>query len=69
MSCPRVHVMAAKRVPRYVAKAPGAGLWFCRLESTEPHDADFAADPIMRKSTSGLLFNVNGAPTVWRSKL
>jgi hypothetical protein len=79
MSCPRVpHLMAAKRVLRYIARAPGAGLWFRGLESTEPHkplsavmyhDADFAADPIMRKSTSGLLFTVNGAPIVWRSKL
>jgi hypothetical protein len=81
MSCPRVpHLQAAKRVLRYIAQNPGAGLWFrghylrenvpCDPLSTKLYsDADFAADPIMRKSTSGLLFTVNGAPIVWRSKL
>jgi hypothetical protein len=80
MSCPRLpHLQAAKRVLRYIAGAPGAGLWFrghalgkdphTPLCTVMYHDADFAGDPIMRKSTSGLLFTVNGAPVMWRSKL
>jgi hypothetical protein len=80
MSCPRVaHLQAAKRVLRYIARDPGAGLWFrghsinnfprAPLSTKLYSDADFAADPIMRKSTSGILFIFNGAPIVWRSKL
>jgi hypothetical protein len=80
MSCPKVpHMQAAKRVLRYIAKDPGAGIIFrgkalsdnqspmlsCRLYS----DSDYAADPIMRKSTSGMVFTVNGAPIMWKSKL
>jgi hypothetical protein len=80
MSCPRApHLQAAKRVLRYIARDPGAGLFFrvhppTRRTPQSLHcllytDADFAADPVMRKSTSGLLFRVNGAPIMWRSKL
>jgi hypothetical protein len=80
MSCPKVpHVQAAKRVLRYIAQAPGAGIYFrgrigsqrrcptltCRLYS----DSDYAGDPVMRKSTSGLVLTVNGAPIIWKSKL
>jgi hypothetical protein len=32
-------------------------------------DADFAGDPISRKSTSGMVFMLCGAPILWRSKL
>ena len=80
MSCPRqLHMQAAKRLLRYVSRHPGAGIFFrgrsfsenrppmfsCRLYS----DADYAADPVMRKSTSGMLLTVNGAPVTWKSKL
>jgi hypothetical protein len=72
-------MQAAKRVLRYIAGDPGAGLFFrghptgrnspyylrCKLYT----DADFAADPTMRKSAAGLLFMVNGSPITWRSKL
>jgi hypothetical protein len=80
MSCPRTpHMQAAKRVLRYIAGNPGAGLFFrghpsgknspCSLRCKLYTDADYAADPVMRKSTSGLLFMVNGSPIMWRSKL
>ena len=80
MSCPRLpHLQAAKRVLRYISKDPGAGLFFagrmfkekrtpslrCKLFS----DADFAGDPVMRKSTSGMVLMVNGAPVMWKSRL
>jgi hypothetical protein len=32
-------------------------------------DADFAGDPVMRKSTTGIVFMVNCAPILWKSKL
>jgi transposase InsO family protein len=80
MSCPRVpHLQAAKRVLRYIAKNPAAGIIFYgrRLEenrspiltSSVYSDADFAGDPVMRKSTTGVVFTVNRAPILWRSKL
>jgi hypothetical protein len=80
MSCPKVpHLKAAKQVVRYIAKDPAAGIFFhgrrlqdnrqAHLSVTVYTDADFAGDLVMRKSTSGLLCKVNGAPVIWRSKL
>jgi hypothetical protein len=80
MSCPRMpHLQAAKRVLRYIAKNPGAGIFFRgrtfkesrspRLICTMYSDADFAGDPVMRKSTTGIVFMVNCAPILWKSKL
>lgn len=80
MSCPRVpHLKAAKNVLRYLAKDTAAGIFFPGRALTENRaatfsvaaytDADFAADLVMRKSTSALMLTVNAAPIVWRSRL
>jgi hypothetical protein len=79
MSCPREpHLIAAKRVLRYIARDPGAGIFFPSTTLKKPSrpyvgvmysDADYAGDPIMRKSTSGMIFMLCGAPILWRSKL
>lgn len=78
VSCPREpHYVAVKRVLRYIAKDPGAGIFFSgtkegrgvRSMGTLYSDADFAGDSVMRKSTSGIVFMLGGAPIVWRSKL
>jgi Reverse transcriptase (RNA-dependent DNA polymerase) len=79
MTCAKVpHLKAAKNVLRYLAQDPGAGIMFLgrRFTDRPRHlhvqvytDADFAGDPIMRKSTSALLCMANKAPIIWRSKL
>jgi hypothetical protein len=78
MSCPRVpHLKTAINVLRYVARDPGAGIKFCGCTGKKKpvfavaaySDADFGGDLVMRKSTSGLLCVVNGAPVLWKSKL
>ena len=79
VSCPREpHLTAAKRVLRYIAKDPGAGIFFrgttengakLNLSGKLYSDADFVSDLTMRKSTSGMVFIFGGAPILWRSKL
>jgi hypothetical protein len=80
MTCAKVpHLKAAKNVLKYLAMDPRAGIWFPgrkiatgrqrSLFVTAYTDADFAGDPIMRKSTSGLLVMANKSPIIWRSKL
>jgi hypothetical protein len=80
ISCPRdPHLQAAKRVLRYIAKDPAAGLFYKGRLSTDRRqpmlssrmysDADFAGDHVMRKSTLGALFTLDDFPILWRSKL
>jgi hypothetical protein len=80
MTCAKVpHLKAAKNVRRYLALDPGAGIWFPGRKVVTGRqrnlfvdaytDADFAGDPVMRKSTSGLLVKANKSPSIWRSKL
>jgi hypothetical protein len=66
MACHKVpYLQAAKRVLRYVAQDPGAGIYFRGRKASERRtltlscklysDSDFAGYPIMRKSTSGMV--------------
>ena len=62
---------AMKHIIRYLAGTTNFGLLFTRNESTECtgySDADWAGDIDDRKSTSGYLYLMSGAPVSWRSK-
>ena len=75
MSAPTtVHLMAAKRVLRYLAGTRTMGICY----TGQPHgshvieafaDADFGGDLDTRRSTTGYLFTVNGGAVSWQSKL
>lgn len=65
------HLIAARRVLRYISKEPVAGLTFSKnnnpvLEAYS--DSDFAGDPSTARSTSGSLIKFGG-PIWWRSHL
>ena len=65
------HWQAAKRVLRYLCGSSDLGIVYGGV-STGAYaygDADFAGDPDSRKSTTGIVIQVNGAPVVWSSKL
>jgi len=76
MSLPRVCDMgSASRVLRYLRGTPKLGLLF-RFEQDPVHpglvcyaDADWANDPVKRKSTSGYVVLFNGTPISWYSCL
>ena len=62
---------AMKHIIRYLAGTTNFGLLFTRNESTECtgySDADWGGDIDDRKSTSGYLYLMSGAPVSWRSK-
>lgn len=69
-----VHWKAAKRVLRYINGTKTHGLVFGSKEVVGNNqliaygDADFAADEDTRKSTSGVLLLLNGAPVIWSSR-
>ena len=69
------HLQAAKRLLRYVAGTVGYGLKYRANIPTKLDvslgayvDADWGGDKSSRKSTTGFIVNVNGAPIYWRSK-
>ena len=69
------HLEAAKRVFRYLKKTMHLGLVYRSSPSTMPPntlwgyvDSDWAGCPDSRRSTSGLVFMLNGAAISWRSK-
>jgi hypothetical protein len=68
------HWTAAQQVLRYVAGTAEMGLRYggadgaSALSLTGFADADFAGDLDSRRSTTGFLFMLNGAPVSWRSK-
>lgn len=67
------HWKAAKRVLKYLRGTTDYGLVFCSLNNEEREenllvgygDSDFAADEEQRKSTSGVVLVLNGAPIIW----
>jgi hypothetical protein len=65
------HWQAVKGVMRYLAGTKSLGLCFRRAEGSldEYSDADFAGDPVKRRSTSGFVFQHSGAAVLWGSKL
>jgi hypothetical protein len=77
------HYTALKRVLQYLHATSAAGLRWSRDPTLIKHgrygmklnklyayaDADYAADRDKRKSRSGFVIYLNGAPVSWRSKL
>jgi hypothetical protein len=70
----RTHMVAAKRILRYLK---GTIDWGILFPSTEGHatteligytDADWSGDTEDRKSTSGYIFMMGKAPIAWCSK-
>ena len=65
------HWTAVKRIFRYLKGTQHLGLKYTNNETTECAgycDADWAGNIDDRKSTSGYLFSLSGAPVSWRSK-
>jgi hypothetical protein len=66
------HVVAVKRVLRYVAGTRSHGLLYardknCALKLTGYSYADMAGDIDTRKSTSGVIFLLGNSPVTWQS--
>ena len=65
------HWTAVKRIMRYLKGTTNMGLMYSKNDCTNCvgySDADWAGDVNDRKSTSGYLFKISGAPVSWRSK-
>ena len=65
------HMEAALRVVRYLNGSPGSGVLFRKhghLEIKAYIDADWAGNPVDRRSTSGYFTLVGGNLVTWRSK-
>ena len=73
------HLRDAKRVLRYLAGTIDMGLFYpshpitigqgAAISSLHAAvDADWGGDPVTRRSTTGFLIAINGAPIYWRSK-
>jgi len=68
------HCVAVKRIFRYLAGTLDNGLVFEGSTSFSPTitayaDADYAGDPLTRRSTSGYLLTLAGSPVSWKSRL
>ena len=67
----RKHWTAVKRILRYLKGTGEYGLLYSTSDQEDLHgfsDSDWAGDLEDRKSTSGYLFKLGGAPISWRSK-
>jgi hypothetical protein len=67
------HIVAAKRVLRYLRGTKDLGLTYASSSATSDQhlgycDADYAQDPDTRRSTTGLCFLMNGGAIAWSSK-
>lgn len=65
------HWKAAKQIMRYLRGTINLGIHFNYRGDNILHgyaDADFAGDTDDRKSTSGIIFMLNGGPIHWKSK-
>ncbi|XP_024178770.1 uncharacterized mitochondrial protein AtMg00810-like [Rosa chinensis] len=69
------HLLATKRILRYVKGTLHHGIYFRRGSLHSPQytlqaycDADWAGDPNDRKSTTGFVILLNGSPISWCSK-
>jgi hypothetical protein len=65
-----VHLMAAKRILRYLRGTLHCGLLFrpSSLQLQAYADADWAGDPVDRRSTSGYVVFLGSTPITWVSK-
>ena len=68
-----VHVVTAKRAPVYVQNTHDQGLSYCDPGAENQNvltgwvDIDFATDSDTRRSVTGYVMTLNGAPIIWRS--
>ena len=68
------HWVAVKRILRYLKGTMNHGLLYTKNDESDNKamigysDADWAGDANDRKSTSGYMFMVSGAPVSWKSK-
>ena len=67
------HWTAVKRIFRYLKGTYNYGIVYSRNDHSDDlmigySDADFAGDVNDRKSTSGYIFMINGAPVSWKSR-
>lgn len=69
------HVVAAKRILRYLKSTSNYSITYFRDSSTTSHyiraytDADYAGDLNTAKSTTGFIFYLANGPISWKSKL
>jgi len=70
MSCPEQdHMRAVKGVLRYLRGTSRLGVMYSGSEALQGYvDADWAGDTDCRRSTTGLIFTLNGRPNSWSSK-
>jgi hypothetical protein len=65
------HMMAAKRILRYIRATTDLGVFYrkgCEDEMLAYTDSDYAGDLDDRKSTSGYVFMLSGGAVAWSSK-
>ena len=64
------HWKAAKRILRYLKGTISQGIWFNGkdLELRAYADADYAANPDTRKSTSGFVLTLSSGPVTWAAR-
>ena len=74
MQAPREeHLVAVKRILRYVAGTRGWGVRYCAGRGKKKHelvgysDSDTAGDVDDRKSTSGMIYFLSGGAIYWQS--
>ncbi|PNX88119.1 putative copia-type protein [Trifolium pratense] len=66
-----IHVVAVKRILRYLKGTISYGLWYKREKNDELtgwSDSDYAGDLDDRKSTSGYVFMIGSKVVSWSSK-
>lgn len=67
----KIHLAAAKRVLKYLKGTKDMGLVYTKQDCFSVMaycDADWATDKEDRKSTTGFVFMIAGAPVTWKSK-
>ena len=67
----RKHWKAAQRILKYLAKEPDMGIRYVKDGNPEPlfyTDSDWGQNPDTRKSVSGYIWFLAGAPVAWQSK-
>ncbi|KAG1669146.1 hypothetical protein FOA52_002657 [Chlamydomonas sp. UWO 241] len=71
MSCPTTaHLEAAKQVLRYVSGTCNFGICYGNSGQLVGFcDSDYAGDPDTRRSTSGIVFILNGGAVIWCSRV
>ena len=72
MECPKeIHLLAAKRIFRYLQGTANYGLFYKKGEKSDLFgftDSDYAGDLDDRKSTSGYVFMLGSGAVSWSSK-